>query len=213
MPNTNYLDQMNVKANEQDTVGTDYDLRDKDLNAADAKTSVASTDYIVLKGTDGSYHTIDKSSFTEAVRGVLGGILNNMTSKGTAVKGVGVIDNSNDFGLTTPSDLASVLGVMKGIKRWKTDVNSVIQTDIPANAGSFGNGVIIVASNHHDTGDATTCAIFLLRIGYSGNNVQTTKVAELTGTGSVSSNLTISIVDGYIALDGYRRYLTIECRL
>lgn len=113
MPNTNYLDQMNVKANEQDTVGTDYDLRDKDLNAADAKTSVASTDNVVLKGTDGSYHTIDKSSFTEAVRGVLGGILNNMTSKGTAVKGVGVIDNSNDFGITTPSDLATVLGVFK----------------------------------------------------------------------------------------------------
>lgn len=106
-----YLDQMNVKANESDTVGTDYDLRDKDLNAAAATTSVGSTQNIVLKGTDGSYHTIDKSSFTEAVRGVLGGILNNMTSKGTAVKGVGVIDNSNDFGLTTPSDLASVLGV------------------------------------------------------------------------------------------------------
>lgn len=105
-----YLDQMNVKANEQDTVGTDYDLRDKDLNAAAATTSVGSNDGIVLKGTDGSYHTIDKSSFTEAVRGVLGGILNNMTSKGTAVKGVSVIDNSNDFGLTTPSDLASVLG-------------------------------------------------------------------------------------------------------
>lgn len=105
-----YLDQMNVKANEQDTVGTDYDLRDKDLNAAADTTSVASTQSIVLKGTDGSYHKIDKQSFTEAVRGVLGGILNNMTSKGTAVKGVGVIDNSNDFGLTTPSDLATVLG-------------------------------------------------------------------------------------------------------
>lgn len=105
-----YLDEMNVKANEQDTVGTDYDLRDKDLNAATAKTSVASTDGVVLKGTDGSYHTIDRSSFTEAVRSVIGGILNNMASKGTAVKGVSVIDNSNDFGLTTPSDLASVLG-------------------------------------------------------------------------------------------------------
>lgn len=117
-----YLDEMNVKANEQDTVGTDYDLRDKDLNAATAKTSVASTDGVVLKGTDGSYHTIDRSSFTEAVRSVIGGILNNMASKGTAVKGVSVIDNSNDFGLTTPSDLASVLGVDKVdvtyIKTW-----------------------------------------------------------------------------------------------
>lgn len=100
------------------------------------------------------------------------------------------------------------------MKRWANGDSSVpIVTDIPANAGSFGNTVLILASDHNDVGDATVSGLFLLRNGYSGDNIAITKVAELVGSGAFSKNITTSVVNGYVALKGYRKYLTIECRL
>lgn len=80
----------------------------QDAQGAGAQTTLT-TDYIMLKGTNGRYHKILKDSFTEAVRNVLAGLLVN-NDKGTTISQVAAIA-SGDFGSITPANLASVLGV------------------------------------------------------------------------------------------------------
>ena len=87
----------------------DYDIRDRKLTDAGTGTSVASTDAVVLKDTNGNYVEIDRDSFTDAVRSALGPILTNMTQK-TAASGGVVVNDSNDVGTMNLSNLASVLG-------------------------------------------------------------------------------------------------------
>ena len=79
----------------------------QDAMGAGAQTSLT-TDYIMLKGTNGRYHKILKDSFTEAVRNVLAGLLVN-NDKGTTISQIPAIA-SGDFGSVTPANLASVLG-------------------------------------------------------------------------------------------------------
>ena len=80
----------------------------QDAQGAGAQTTLT-TDYIMLKGTNGRYHKILKNSFTEAVRNVLAGLLVN-NDKGTTISQIPAIA-SGDFGSVTPANLASVLGV------------------------------------------------------------------------------------------------------
>ena len=82
----------------------------QDAMGAGAQTSLT-TDYIMLKGTNGRYHKILKDSFTEAVRNTLAGLLVN-NDKGTTISQIAAIA-SGDFGSVTPANLASVLGVFK----------------------------------------------------------------------------------------------------
>ena len=79
----------------------------QDAQGAGAQTTLT-TDYIMLKGTNGRYHKILKDSFTEAVRNVLAGLLVN-NDKGTTISQIPAIA-SGDFGSVTPANLASVLG-------------------------------------------------------------------------------------------------------
>ena len=79
----------------------------QDVQGAGAQTTLT-TDYIMLKGTNGRYHKILKDSFTEAVRNVLAGLLVN-NDKGTTISQIAAIA-SGDFGSVTPANLASVLG-------------------------------------------------------------------------------------------------------
>jgi hypothetical protein len=79
----------------------------QDAQGAGAQTTLT-TDYIMLKGTNGRYHKILKDSFTEAVRNVLSGLLVN-NDKGTTISQIPAI-SSGDFGSVTPANLASVLG-------------------------------------------------------------------------------------------------------
>ena len=79
----------------------------QDAMGAGAQTSLT-TDYIMLKGTNGRYHKILKDSFTEAVRNTLAGLLVN-NDKGTTISQIAAIA-SGDFGSVTPANLASVLG-------------------------------------------------------------------------------------------------------
>lgn len=106
------LDQMNVKANEQDTQGTDYDIRDRKLTTATSQQVVNSSDVVLLKDTSGNFHEIAKDSFMSAVRGALGSLIKSY-DKGTNINGVAVTGSTgtvNDLGFSSPSDLASVLG-------------------------------------------------------------------------------------------------------
>lgn len=74
---------------------------------AGAQTTLT-TEYVMLKDTNGVYHKILKSSFTEAIRDVLAGLLVN-NDKGTTISQIAAIA-SGDFGSVTPANLASVLG-------------------------------------------------------------------------------------------------------
>lgn len=76
---------------------------------AGAQTTLT-TEYVMLKDTNGVYHKILKSSFTEAIRDVLAGLLVN-NDKGTTINQIAAIA-SGDFGSITPANLASALGVL-----------------------------------------------------------------------------------------------------
>jgi hypothetical protein len=80
---------------------------------ASAQTTLT-TEYVMLKDTNGVYHKILKSSFTEAIRDTLAGLLVN-NDKGTTIDQIAAIA-SGDFGSITPANLASVLGVGKWIE-------------------------------------------------------------------------------------------------
>lgn len=77
------------------------------IKGAGAQTTLT-TDYVLLKDTNGQYHKILKDSFTEACRNVLAGLLVN-NDKGTTISQIAAIA-SGDFGSVTPANLASVLG-------------------------------------------------------------------------------------------------------
>ena len=90
----------------------------QDAMGAGAQTTLT-TDYIMLKGTNGRYHKILKDSFTEAVRNVLAGLLVN-NDKGTTISQIPAIA-SGDFGSVTPDNLASVLGGLRNIATTQID--------------------------------------------------------------------------------------------
>ena len=94
----------------QDKNGATREIQDKDLANRTSQSSIASSDYVLLEDTNGAYHKIAKASFTEAVRGALGSVINSV-AKGTDIAKVPVLDSNNDLGMGTLSNLASVLGV------------------------------------------------------------------------------------------------------
>lgn len=108
----------------QDKNGTSKEIQDKDLARRTAQSAVASSDYVLLEDTSGQYHKISKASFTEAVRGALGSVINSV-AKGSDIAKVPVLDSNNDLGMGTLANIASVLGV-PGITviSNSTDINS-----------------------------------------------------------------------------------------
>ena len=92
-----------------DQNGQQIYLEDKHLNDQTSQTTVATTDAVMLKDTNGEYHSIDKASFNEAVRASLGSILTNF-DKGSSITRIPGIDSNNDLGSVTAANLASVLG-------------------------------------------------------------------------------------------------------
>jgi len=83
-------------------------INDADNAKGAGATTSLTTDYIMLKDTNGQYHKIQKDSFTEAVRNTLASLLVN-NDKGTTISQIAAIA-SGDFGSVTPANLASVLG-------------------------------------------------------------------------------------------------------
>lgn len=82
----------------------------QNMQGAGAQTTLT-TESVLLKDVNGNYHKILKSSFTEAIRDTLAGLLVN-NDKGTTINQIAAIANG-DFGSITPANLASVLGGMK----------------------------------------------------------------------------------------------------
>lgn len=79
----------------------------QNMQGAGAQTTLT-TESVLLKDVNGNYHKILKSSFTEAIRDTLAGLLVN-NDKGTTINQIAAIA-SGDFGSITPANLASVLG-------------------------------------------------------------------------------------------------------
>ncbi len=100
----------------QDKNGATREIQDKDLANRTSQSSIASSDYVLLEDTNGAYHKIAKASFTEAVRGALGSVINSV-AKGTDIAKVPVLDSNNDLGMGTLSNLASVLGGINEIEK------------------------------------------------------------------------------------------------
>lgn len=118
----------------QDKNGVSKEIQDKDLANRTSQSTVASTDYILLEDTDGAYHKIAKASFTEAVRGALGSVINSV-AKGTDIAKVPVLDSNNDLGMGTLANLASVLGGELG---YLGVVGGVNQSNPTYNIGCIG---------------------------------------------------------------------------
>lgn len=79
----------------------------QNMQGAGAQTTLT-TESVLLKDVNGNYHKILKSSFTEAIRDTLAGLLVN-NDKGTTINQIAAIA-SGDFGSITPANLTSVLG-------------------------------------------------------------------------------------------------------
>ena len=92
---------------------------------AGAQTTLT-TESILLKDVNGNYHKILKSSFTEAIRDTLAGLLVN-NDKGTTISRIAAIA-SGDFGSITPTNLASVLGVGKANIPTRTELAKKVAT-------------------------------------------------------------------------------------
>ena len=173
---------------------------------ASAQTTLT-TEYVMLKDTNGIYHKILKSSFTEAIRDVLAGLLVN-NDKGTTINQIAAIA-SGDFGSITPANLASVLGVNTAITdkiKVYSNASTGITTTISCNAITNGRTILVLFSRNQADGDATVSAIYMLRCGYDGNHLTTVEIAK-SGTGvfptfSVNSS-------GLITADVYGCYMFI----
>ena len=95
----------------QNEGGAPVYVEDKKLSETASQTAVTATDSILLKGTDGSYHSIEKASFMSAVKEALGSLIKNDTVSGSSISSVSTLTSGGNIGSTTVSDLASVLGV------------------------------------------------------------------------------------------------------
>ncbi len=108
----------------------------QNMQGAGAQTTLT-TESVLLKDVNGNYHKILKSSFTEAIRDTLAGLLVN-NDKGTTINQIAAIA-SGDFGSITPANLASVLGACKTVIKKRpvtTNTELFTFTITPSGTGS-----------------------------------------------------------------------------
>lgn len=99
----------------------------QNMQGAGAQTTLT-TESVLLKDVNGNYHKILKSSFTEAIRDTLAGLLVN-NDKGTTINQIAAIANS-DFGSITPANLASVLGGELKLREFTSSGNTGLHVGI-----------------------------------------------------------------------------------
>ena len=129
---------------------------------AGAQTTLT-TESVLLKDVNGNYHKILKSSFTEAIRNTLAGLLVN-NDKGTTISRIAAIA-SGDFGSITPTNLASVLGAPTWIALTSTsDLNECLKVG----AIYFNDGVAITNMLNLPSNISRYFCVWTVRQGYSG---------------------------------------------
>lgn len=62
-------------------------------------------------------------------------------------------------------------------KRYATTSSNSVTTDISVNGGEGGKTILVIASGHTSSGDATASAVLMLRCGYNGNHVSAANIA------------------------------------
>lgn len=108
----------------------------QNMQGAGAQTTLT-TESVLLKDVNGNYHKILKSSFTEAIRDTLAGLLVN-NDKGTTINQIAAIA-SGDFGSITPANLASVLGGIKKGGDLSINADNITSNSVfTVNKGSVG---------------------------------------------------------------------------
>lgn len=183
----------------QDKNGATREIQDKDLANRTAASSIASSDYVLLEDTNGAYHKIAKASFTEAVRGALGSVINSV-AKGTDIAKVPVLDSNNDLGMGTLSNLASVLG---------GHFNAIIRTiTLAAGATHTESQIGIMASGLWQISESSSYGSAILFVNKHGSIVSIyqdtaggmskivvakTSAWEFTITNNNSSSVTIDL--------------------
>jgi hypothetical protein len=93
----------------------DYDIRDKKLADASTSSTVASGDSITIKTTNGSYVEVDRNSFVDAIRDVLGSSIKENTGGTSDVSTIPAITSDGALKSISANDIASVLGSMPSI--------------------------------------------------------------------------------------------------
>ena len=127
----------------------------QNMQGAGAQTTLT-TESVLLKDVNGNYHKILKSSFTEAIRDTLAGLLVN-NDKGTTISQIAAIA-SGDFGSITPANLASVLGVP--FKEWNPAQGESIlnMPDMSAVSNPTAKGLIDLPAGMEQI-DVTFCRL------------------------------------------------------
>lgn len=133
------------------------------VKGAGAQTTLT-TESVLLKDVNGNYHKILKSSFTEAIRNTLAGLLVN-NDKGTTINRIAAIA-SGDFGSITPANLASVLGAPTWIALTTT---SNLNDCYKVGAIYFSDGTATTNMLNLPSGISKYFAVCSIKQGNSGN--------------------------------------------
>lgn len=125
----------------------------QNMQGAGAQTTLT-TESVLLKDVNGNYHKILKSSFTEAIRDTLAGLLVN-NDKGTTINQIAAIA-SGDFGSITPANLASVLGARGSVDNFDITITPgayVVNTNTGVGfpSGAYQWGTLIVFASKLDS--------------------------------------------------------------
>lgn len=118
----------------------------QNMQGAGAQTTLT-TESVLLKDVNGNYHKILKSSFTEAIRDTLAGLLVN-NDKGTTINQIAAIANG-DFGSITPANLASVLGV--SIVFQKTNFSGTFSNVVRVSMSPEASITLLVTRNFYNS--------------------------------------------------------------
>ena len=165
--NRNFADVLDIQ-------GTEVCLSDKKLAETSSETGVQTTDYVLLQDTDGAYHKILKSNFTEAIRNTLAGLLVN-NDKGTSVNQIPAIA-SGDLGSVTPANLASVLGVDRVKAVYRNTTSSSIYLKVGQIEGAINSFMFSVGSGLGNNGT------YIASINVSSNSIHECYISKLLGT-------------------------------
>ena len=147
------------------------DIRDKKLVDAESATTAQSGDSVVLKTTAGTYVEIDRDSFAEVMREELGRLIKGTADKGTSINSVAAMDASNDLGWISPTNLASVLGVVEQ-PIYRVPISTNIDTEMPSLTYLMGSHPSKRGTYPTMAGGAATY-VFVLCINAGNNNYNT----------------------------------------
>ena len=170
----------------------------QNMQGAGAQTTLT-TESVLLKDVNGNYHKILKSSFTEAIRDTLAGLLVN-NDKGTTINQIAAIA-SGDFGSITPANLASVLGVNAIL--WEENFGTGLASAVLTKRG-LRQAILIVTQN----GPNRAPSIYVLKRGSIYHTIceGETKAADIS-IDSTTGDITISKQSG---LTMYTRTILLE---